>query len=259
MATPKLYYRNLLSLGSLTGSNDDASKADTTAAVRRLADADATLPYQILSGTVTSGLTFVSLSGLVALSGVTQSATHLVKVRARNASGLKCGVSVDDVDQGEFTFGADDVVEVFALSGGAVSGSGWVLGWEMPSGVTFDDTPQFYELMLATELPLPRRPQVGVQRARDRQVLRTEVPGQAPFVQRLGDEYRTLQYTVVATKTEVVSGYEEFIKANDGGEPFAFVDEDGNAFWAELSDDGARFNDNAKVYTFQVNIREIPT
>lgn len=258
MAKPKLYHRNLLSLGSLSGSNDDASNSDTTAAVRRIADADITEPYQIISGAVTSGVTAASLSGAIALTGVSQSATHFVKVRAENASGLQATVAVDGADYGPFTLGSDGHAEVFALSGGeAVSGDVWLLVWDMPSGVTFAGTPRFYELMLATELPLPRRPQVGVQRSRVHQLNRTDPPGQAAFITRLGGDYRETQYDVVATQSEVTSGFEAFVSENDGGEPFVFLDEDGEAYWAELADDGARFNDEAGVYSFAVSIREI--
>lgn len=115
-----------------------------------------------------------------------------------------------------------------------------------------------YEAMLCSATPLPRDPQVGVVRGHVMRRLRLEQPGGASWTVRLGEEQRAVQYTMVTTRAETVSGVEEFLRASDDGRPFVFQDDMGSLYWAEVPATRVDFDDQAGVYTYAFAVREVP-
>jgi hypothetical protein len=201
-------------------------------------------------------------------------------------SGVQVSFSGDDgavtwnLASGVVVSGDGPVQVVLALASGTVSGaSGFVADRLnvnlLHSGGNWSGTPQFYldnlrgsfadyagtptfhELMVGDRTPFPRSPSVGVARARVWQRTRLPIPGGSAFTVRQGDDLRAPTYIFVATEAETVTGIEAFLRTNDTGEPFMFLDDRGALYWAEMLGTETVFDDQGGVYTYRVSIREI--
>lgn len=252
MAVPLIYYSNLFAQGVLSGTNIDEAFP-----VRRVADDNITLPYPIVSGTV-SGL----LSGQVqvtAASGVTRD--YFILVRGESLSGHEFTVFSDDIGGGSFaTHGTQaasgDAPFVLELTGTATARRVW--GVIVSGTVSGLPTPRVFEMMLPKRLVFPRRPQIGVSRSVIHQKQRLEIPGGAPFVVRLGEDFQQDVYTMIAEETLVASGLRAFVRENDGGQPVWHVNDKAESYWGETPDAEFRFDDQAGVEFFNLTVREIP-
>lgn len=251
MANPTIYYANLLASGTLSGTNTDSAFP-----VRRVADDDTSLPYPLISGTE-AGI----LSGEVRTTlGTGTTRTHFVMARGDNLSGHQIEIISEDVGGGSSVVHAtttptDDSSFVLALSGVVSDRRVWrVVTSGTASGLA---TPRFFEVMLAKQITLPRRPSIGVGREVVHQVQRLEIPGAAPFKFRLGDDLRSVVYQVTA-EDSLVSGYTAFLRENDAGSPVWFTDDKGVSYWAELPAVRFPFNDQAGVNDFSVRVDEVP-
>jgi len=251
--TPTIYYHNLLALGVLSGTNTDEAYP-----VRRVADADLTLPWPIISGVgaqpgVISGEATVTLA-----SGATRDS--FVLAEGAGLSGFTIRVYSHDVDGGNLALHGDfprasDLPFVSGLSGVTTPRRVWAVAVSgSTSGLAI---PSISEMMLATRLDFPRRPQIGVNRATIHQASRIEIPGGAPFKFRLGDQLHRVDYSMIVEES-ALSGFETFLDVNDGGEFFWFADDLGDEYWAEVPTAEHTFDDQAGVYLFQLLVQEVP-
>lgn len=252
MAVPRIYYHNLFPLGVMSGTNTDEAFP-----VRRVADADLTLPWPVISGTEAGTIEAEARTTLA--SGETREAFVLVK--GEGLSGFVFRVISEDVGGGNSAQHAEataagDTPFVLILSGVSTPRRVWRV---TISGVTSGlATPTISEMMLASILDFPRRPIVGVQRVTVHQTGRVEIPGGAPFRIRFGQELKRTTYQLVAEEDRfLLSGFQTFLETNDGGEPFWFVDDLGDSYWAECPGTEYEFDDQAGVYTLGLTVQQV--
>ena len=251
MSLPSIYYSNLLALGVLSGTNDDLAYP-----VRRVADADISLPWPVISGT---SLTTIQAEVNVTVP-VADTRDAFVLPKGEGLSGFTFSVQSEDVGGGNNAFhgsytATDDEPILLQLTGVTTPRRVWRV---LVSGVTSGiGTPIVYEAMLATRLDFPRRPAIGVERTIIQQTQRLPIPGGAPFRFRLGQELNRVKYALEVQES-LVSGFENFVRENDGGEPFWFVDDQDESYWAEAPESEFVFDDQAGVYFFPILIQEIP-
>lgn len=253
MSTPSIYYHNLLGLGVLSGTNTDEAYP-----VRRVADADLTLPWPVISGTgIVSGFVTGEVSVTLA-SGATRDSFVLVK--STGLSGFVLRVFSENVgggssaQHGTFALGSDTPFAA-ALSGVSTARRVWRV---TISGATSGlSIPSISEMMLATRLDFPRRPIVGVNRTSIWQASRIEIPGGAPFRFRMGNQLRRAEYTL-NVEQDLISGFETFLDVNDGGEFFWFADDRDASYWAETPITEHGFDDQAGVFLFKILVQEVP-
>ncbi len=250
MPVPRIHYHNLFPLGVMSGSNTDEAYP-----VRRVADADLTLPWPIVSG-VPTGVVEGAFETTLA-SGATRDVFVLAK--GTGLSGFTFRVYSEDFGGGNNAQHAEATAVantpfVLVLSGASTPRRVWRV---TISGATSGiGVPIIYEAMLATILDFPRRPLIGVARTTVHQVSRIEIPGAAPFRFRLGDELKRTVYQMTVEET-ALSGYQTFLDVNDGGEPFWFHDDLGNAYWAECPGAEYEFDDQAGVYAYEKTIQQV--
>lgn len=251
MALPIIYYGNLYTEGTLSGSSSDDANP-----VRRVGDSDRTLKYTLLDSVgpdVTSGRVDVTL-------GSAATRDYLVMARGAALSGWTLNVQSEDIGGGNnASHGSQAMVDdssfVLALSGTSTSRRVWRTELVSVSGIT--SSPDLYEIMLAKRFVFPQPPVVGVGRYRIQNYQRLDIPGGAPFKLRLGEDYQQLDYQLTIPQTEA-SGLDSFLQENDGGEPFWFTSDKSESFWAEMVEPQISFDDQAGVYTVVLKIREIP-
>lgn len=249
---PRIYHNNrFASAETLSGSESSASNP-----VRRVGDGDRTLKYYLFGtpGTPVSGEVHATMAAATL-------PTHFVQARATAVSGYTVKVFSSDVGGGnqaqhmETVLSGDDSF-VETLSGASTPRRCWWV--EYSTTVSGLGECNLYELMLADSYELPRSPEIGVGRTIVQNYQQMDVPGAASFKLRMGEDYRSVAYSMYLVSGSEVSNMESFLRTNDGGEPFWFVDDLGEGYWAELQAPTHGFNDQAGVYTFSLAINEIP-
>ncbi len=254
MAIPKFYYSNNFARGTLSGTS-----SDETNPVRRVSDSDRTLRYTLLDSVgpdVTTGMVDVTLAT------ADNTRTHFVMVSGFALSGWTLDVESEDTDGSNnanhqsYAMSGDEPF-VLTLSGISTARRRWRARLTSVSGIT--DSPYIYEMMLAKEYTFPSdfRPVIGVARSTVHNYQRLDVPGAAPFKFRLGEDFERVAYTLAMPESSV-SGFNNFLRENDGGEPFWHIDDKGRGYWAELVSLEQAYDDQAGFFTFVVAVQEIP-
>ncbi len=248
---PVIHFSNLLALGVLSGTNTDEAFP-----VRRIADSDVSLPWPVVSGTV-SGV----LQGEAKLTlGDAATREAFVLVKGTSLSGHVFRIISEDVNGSNSAQHAEvspvsDTPFVVTLSGAATARRVWRV--TVSGTVSGLATPVIYEAMLAKVLPFPNRPIAGVDRSVIQQTQRIAIPGGAPFRIRYGEELNRVSFNLVVPEDEV-RPFIDFLRENDGGEPFWFADDLGESYWAEMPEPEYTFDDQAGLYNFPCLVQEIP-
>lgn len=247
MARPIVYYDNLFSEGTLSGSNSTASNP-----VRQVADGSINLDYQVTSGVTPSGEFQVTL-------GAARAPEALVLARGEVLSGMRFILESEDADGSnnatvlDFTLQAD--TDRFASG---ISGATARRVWRLTiSGLSGQAQAQAHEIMLAEQLTLSRSPLLGVDRTRVRQFTRIPVPGGQPFVKRDGPRLRRTAYQFILSSGSQVTDVEDFVDAVEGGQAFFLSDDLGQQYFAELLGSDVQFDDQAGEYGVSLAFLEV--
>jgi hypothetical protein len=254
---PIVYYGNFyIASGTLSGTNTDT--ASVKSAVRRVADADLSLAYQLVSGD--PGAITGVVSGQVALYSDGVVPTGFVMVHGELLSGFVATLWSEDTgavnpqthDSRTLT---SDAPYHFAISG--VSGGTEQWRYSLSGTTSGLGIPHLHELLLGTRYQFPRSPQVNVQRSIVRRFTRHEIPGGQPFVFKQGTNLRETLYTFQVISGTEVDNLRAFVSGVEGGEPFFLVDDLEEAYWAELVQGNVTFSDDFGLWEAQLGFREV--
>jgi hypothetical protein len=257
---PLIYYGNLWAQHTLSGTN---TASDPRGAVRRVADADLSNPYQLVDGDpeTIEGI----VSGQVQMTTQGLSPTGFAMVRMSQCSGFIARLISEDVGGGnqtvhdERTLVSDDPYHV-ALD--PPDGTGEVWRFEMVGTTSGIGIPLIHEMLLGTLYEVDA-PQIGVQRRRQRQSNRLPIPGGQPFWMRFNGQLRCNAYNFVFAEDDgvadsfAVEGALAFVEGVEDGGPFFHVDDRGEEYWAELLGESIDFDDQAGVWSVNFVICEV--
>lgn len=250
---PKFYHSDRLRLGTLSGQF-----SSVTNPVRRIADGSITLSYIATSGATPTG-TFETR--ITSGQGSAENPTHFVIARGTpSVSGYRVIVTSEDLDgtnsatRLDVTLTSGVTYTVQALSGGVARRV-----WRVLLSGTGSTIPplRLFEAMLADEYQPARQHQVGVRRQRVRQFTRIELPGTQAFVKRDGPRLLATSYALILVSGSEIDGLHTFLDAIEGGEPVFHTDDLGQNYFAEVMGTGPEEEDEAGVYSLDLQVQEI--
>lgn len=252
MTTPAVYYGNLLLSGTLSGSNNT-----TTNPARRVADGSVNLSYTMtrdVSASLNSGQVQVVLT-----SAQVPDALSIPRMSVPSGFTLELQSAPSEFASGTVVLskafsGAEATSYRADLPGGTSSALVWRVILSGASGLV---SPKVHEVQLATKQDFPRAVEVGVQRQHVRQFTRIPVPGGQPFVKRDGPKLRRYQYRFRTISSQEASDFRDLVQALEGGDAFTFVDDLGDAYWAEMPEATVPEDDEGGVSTWSVVAQEI--
>jgi hypothetical protein len=253
---PIIYYGNVFAFGVLSGTNTEVN--EPTGAVRRVSDADLSNPYQIVDGdpSTVEGI----VSGEVAVFTDGSLPTGFAMVIGSQLSGFQARLLSEDIGGGAAqvhdsrTLSGNDAYH-FAVT--PLSSGNQVWRYELSGTTSGIGIPQLNEIMLGVRYQLPRSPEVGVGRTKQRRFDRLAIPGGQPFLFRQGSALRQRAfrfYLISGTETEEL---DDFLDGVDGGDPFFLVDDHGEGYWAELVGNDQASDDQAGVHLVALTFCEI--